>query len=128
MTKARRFASAVDVCRLTEGQALTPFSFVDMNPQAQPDSDELKVVAVASRPIPQAGIEAGDAVIFRPNHKDPTRRFLVQHPVEPDLLLEALEDGSLEIIGAESVSSSHDLRSLLRRLLRRPRERLSLVR
>jgi hypothetical protein len=122
-------ASRADPRSPARAQSTSPLPITPVNssqPQAAPK--ELRFVMLASRSIPQAGVEAGDAIVIRPDHKDPASRCLVQRPVELGLLLEAVEDGSLEIICAESASPLSDPRSVLRRLIQRPLKRLSLVR
>lgn len=95
-------------------------------PSAHP-TGPLKAVFRCLRPFPLAGAESGDTVVFRPHHRDDDRKCLVQHSTEAHLFVEGLEDGGLEMLGAEPVVG--DARRLLLRLLRRPiRTALSLLR
>lgn len=99
---------------------------------AQPEpalpSETLEVVGYLREAVPLADAAAGDRVVFRPEHRDPERRCVVMHSTDAGHFADALDSGTLEIIGAHPSPAAGDARRLLLRLLRHPQKRLALLR
>lgn len=90
--------------------------------------ESLEIVGVLRRDVPAAGAVAGDRVIFRPGHADPTRECVVMHSAQASAFLSAIESGGIEIIGVRPDGFWASARWMLLNLLRHPRRRLALVR
>lgn len=89
--------------------------------------EQVEVIGELRRDVPLADAVAGDRVIFRPGHQDPSRECVVLHTSEGSLFVDAIQDGSLEIIAVRPAALARDARRWLRRQLQRPLGRLALL-
>lgn len=92
-------------------------------------TQQLEIVGILQKDVPEAHAVAGDRVIFRPGHGDRSRECVVMHSVDdPDVFFQAIQTGALDIIGVRPAGLVASARWALLHLLRRPQRRLALVR
>lgn len=94
---------------------------------AAPEIEGVEIIGELREDVPLADAVAGDRVIFRPDHPDPSRQCVVLHTSEGSLFADVIQRGALDILTARPGAIARDARRLLLRRLGRPLARLSLL-
>lgn len=89
--------------------------------------EQVEVIGELRSDVPLADAVAGDRVVFRPGHPDPSRECVVMHSCEGSLFVEAIQSGNLEVISVRPGVLARDARRWLLHRLQRPLRRLALV-